>query len=180
VVYDTDGVHPTHHTRARYGWILSGKEYEIPTVSGSDRIHIHGAVHAKNPSEVIMEEGDTMEAENTKAFYQKIIKKNPNAKKIYVIAANARYHRNKMLTAWIKGTIIVQVFLPPYSPNLNLMERLWKWMRKKAMDPVFYRTKEAFRSAMLSFFENIDPYQEELKSLLTLNFHGIQSKFDIK
>ena len=77
----------------------------------------------------------------------------------------------------VENTLIVQVFLPPYSPNINLIERLWKFMRKKAIDPIFYRTKEKFRLGILSFFENIAQYETELKSLLTLNFRTIDSQF---
>ena len=51
VTYYTDGVHPTHNTRSLYGWIATGKEFEIPTVSGRDRININGAVQASNPTD---------------------------------------------------------------------------------------------------------------------------------
>jgi len=180
VTYFTDGVHPTHNTRSLNGWISKGKEYEIPTVSGRDRININGAFNAQKPEEVIIEEGKRINAQNTKALYEKLIEANPKAKTIYVIADNARYNRNKLLKEWVATTKIVQVFLPPYSPNLNLIERLWKFMRKKVIDPVFYRTKDEFRANVLSFFENIAQYKDELKSLLTLNFHVIKSQFDFK
>ena len=58
-----------------------------------------------------------------------------------------------------------------YSPNLNLIERLWKFMRRKIINTKFYRTKEEFRQAILKFFENINQYKDELSSLMTLNFH---------
>lgn len=176
VVYYTDGVHPTHNTRSLNGWIPKGEEHEIPTVSGRDRVNINGALNAQKPKEVIIEEGKSINAENTKALYEKLIEANPDKEIIYVIADNARYNRNKMLQEWVKSTKIKQVFLPAYSPNLNLIERLWKFMRKKVIDPVFYRTKDEFRSGILSFFENIDRYEKELKSLLTLNFHVFNSQ----
>lgn len=178
VVYFTDGVHPTHNTRSLYGWIPKGEIHEIPTVSGRDRVNINGAVNAKKPEEVFIEEGDTINAQNTQALYQQLIDANPEAETIYVIADNARYNRNKKLSAWVGNTKITQVFLPPYSPNLNLIERLWKFMRKKVIDPVFYRTKEEFRANILSFFQNIAQYEHELKSLLTLNFRVINSQFN--
>ena len=43
---------------------------------------------------------------------------------MYVVCDNARYYQNKALNAGIANKCLVQVFLPPYSPNLNLMERL--------------------------------------------------------
>jgi len=180
VIYFTDGVHPTHNTRSLSGWIPKGKEHEIPTVSGRDRININGAVNAQNPQEVIIEEGERINAQNTRALYKKLIEANPEAETIYVIADNAKYNRNKQLMEWVADTVIVQVFLPPYSPNLNLIERLWKFMRKKVIDPIFYKTKDEFRAKILAFFENIAQYEDELKALLTLNFHVINSQFNFK
>ena len=68
------------------------------------------------------------------------------------------------------------IFLPPYSPNLNLIERLWKFLRKKVINTGFYRTKGAFKKAVMDFFDRIGCYKEELESLLTLNFRLINSQ----
>ena len=76
----------------------------------------------------------------------------------------------------MKDTRIRQVFLPPYSPNLNLIERLWKMLRKKAINTGSYRTKEEFMRAVMNFFEHIADYKEGLESLLTINFRLVNSK----
>jgi len=60
---------------------------------------------------------------------------------VYVLCDNARYYKNKDLAAWLTGTRLVQFFLPTYSPHLNLIERLWKFLRQKIIDTQFYRTK---------------------------------------
>ena len=171
VIYFTDGVHPTHNTRSTYAWIKKGTEKTLETVSGRDRVNINGAVNANDPSQVIAIQGETINAENTKQLYQVLIDQNPDKDKIYVICDNARYYRNKELTNWLENTKIQQIFLPPYSPNLNLIERLWKFMRKKVINTNFYRTKQEFVTAITQFFENISQYRTELESLLTLNFH---------
>ena len=67
--------------------------------------------------------------------------RHPEAPFIYIISDNARYYHNKKLKEWVDGTKIRQIFLPPYSPNLNLIERLWKFLRKKVINTGFYRTK---------------------------------------
>ena len=176
-LYFLDAVHPTHNTRSLHAWIAKGEEKELPTASGRDRVNINGALNAHDPCEIIVHTGERINAQNTKELYQKILDANPGKKKIYVIADNARYYRNKELRQWLEGTRIEQVFLPPYSPNLNLIERLWKFMRKIAIDPIFYKTKDEFRAGILSFFQNIAQYESELKSLLTLNFRVINSQF---
>ncbi|MBT9395237.1 transposase [Hymenobacter sp. NST-14] len=70
----------------------------------------------------------------------------------------------------------MQVFLPPYSPNLNLIERLWKFLRQKLINPCFYRTKGAFRQVVLGFFDRLDEVGQQLASLFSLNFHLFQSQ----
>ncbi|MCZ2132691.1 MAG: transposase [Bacteroidetes bacterium] len=84
---------------------------------------------------------------------------------------NARYYRNIALTDWISGIKTEPIYLPAYSPNLNIIERLWKFMRKKIINTVFYRKKEGLRKAVLSFFENISRCKDESAALPTLNFH---------
>jgi transposase len=176
VVYFADGVHPTHNTRSTHAWIEKGTERLQPTLSGRDRVNINAVINAKDPIEVIIEECKSVNAQTTKALYQKIIDANPNKKNIYIISDNARYYRNKELMAWIENTPIKPIFLPPYSPNLNVIERLWKFMRKKIINTKFYRTKEEFRQAILIFFKNINQYKDELSSLMTLNFHVFYSQ----
>jgi transposase len=176
VIYFADGVHPTHNTRSTHAWIEKGTERLQPTLSGRDRVNINAVINAQDPIEVIMEECKSVNAQTTKALYQKIIDANPDKKNIYIISDNARYYRNKELIAWIENTPIRPIFLPPYSPNLNLIERLWKFMRKKIINTKFYRTKEEFRQAVLLFFKNIKQYKDELSSLMTLNFHVFYSQ----
>lgn len=89
---------------------------------------------------------------------------------------NARYYHDKKLKEWVDGTKVKRVFLPPYSPNLNLIERLWKFLWKKVINAGFYRTKEKFRQAVKNFFDNIGDYKEELESLLTLKLRLCNSQ----
>ncbi|MDR0613565.1 MAG: transposase [Dysgonamonadaceae bacterium] len=65
--------------------------------------------------------------------------------------------------------------MPPYSPDLNLIERLWRFLKKKVINTNFYRTKELFKQAVMKFFVNIAEYKQELQSLLTLNFRLVNS-----
>lgn len=46
-------------------------------------------------------------------------------------------------------------FLPPYSPNLNPIERLWKWMRERVMYNTYYEHFEDFKSAIIGFLKNL-------------------------
>jgi len=176
VVYYADGVHPTHNTRSTHAWIEKGTEREQPTVSGRDRVNINAVLNAHDPVDVIALECNSVNAQATRELYEKVLQNNPQAETIYIISDNARYYRNKELFEWLGNTKIKPVFLPPYSPNLNLIERLWKFLRKKVINTRFYRTKEKFREAIMQFFEDIEKYKSELESLLTLNFRVANSQ----
>lgn len=168
--YFSDAVHPQHNTRASYGWIASGEDFEIESNTGRDRVNINGVLNAFNVSDVVVREDTTINAQSTIALYQQL-QKHKRRGTIYVICDNARYYRSRLVQEWVKNSRIVQVFLPSYSPNLNLIERLWKFLRKKIIDTHYYPTKEKFREAILNFFGDIRKYRAELKTLLTLNFH---------
>ena len=176
VVYYADGVHPTHNSRSTYAWVEKGERMEQPTVSGRDRINLNGLLNAHDVTDVIALDCPRVNAQSTRELYEAALARHPEASGIYIISDNAKYYHNKELAQWVKDTRIRQVFLPPYSPNLNLIERLWKMLRKKVINTGFYRTKEEFRRAVTNFFEHIADYKEELKPLLTINFRLVNSK----
>lgn len=176
VVYYADGVHPTHNSRSTYAWVEKGGRLEQPTVSGRDRVNINGLLNAHDVTDMIANDCESINAESTKEVCRTALARHPEASVIYIISDNARYYHNKKLKEWVNGTKIRQIFLPPYSPNLNLIERLWKFLRKKVINTGFYRTKEKFRQAIKDFFDNIGAYKEELESLLTLNFRLCNSQ----
>ncbi len=63
------------------------------------------------------------------------------------------------------------LFLPPYSPNLNLIERFWRLVKKRCLYSKYYPDSAAFQQAILSFIaEAPSKYKQQLDSLLTLNF----------
>ena len=176
VIYYADGVHPTHNSRSTYAWIEKGEQLEQPTVSGRDRVNINGLLNAYDVTDVIAHDCKSVNAQSTRELYEAALEKHPEASCIHIISDNARYYHNKELKEWVGGTRIKQIFLPPYSPNLNLIERLWKFLRKKVINTGFYRTKEEFRRAVKRFFENIADFKEELETLLTLNFRLVNSQ----
>ena len=145
-------------------------------MSGRDRININGLLNAHDVTDVILQECPSVNFDSTITLYKAALEKHPEAGSIYIITDNARYYLSKKLREWVGGTKIKQIFLSPYSPNLNLIERLWKFLRKTIINTKFYRTKHEFRDVMLNFFNNIASYRQELESLLTLNFRMLNSQ----
>lgn len=102
----------------------------------------------------------------------KLIAAHPEATKIYIIADNARYYNNKQLVETFKNTVIEVIHLPPYCPNLNLIERLWKWLRAK-VDAIYFEKIAAFEEKLFYYLDNTSNYINELEPLLTLKFQII-------
>jgi len=175
VVYFADAAHPTHNTRATHVWTETGKERPLLTVSGRERVNLNAALNAHCPTQVHLDETDCVNAQSTQRLYEKLLAAHPQGP-VHVICDNARYYQNKALTAWLADKRLVQVFLPPYSPNLNLIERLWKFLRQKIINTAFYRTKGQFKTAVLDFFDRLDEFGPELTSRMRLKFHVLDSQ----
>ncbi len=90
-----------------------------------------------------------------KRSYYVWIKRGQDKDKIYVFADNARYFYNEALREWLAENPKIQLLLlPTYSPNLNLIERLWKFLRKKVINLHYCATFDEFRKAIHAFFAN--------------------------
>ncbi len=90
---------------------------------------------------------------------------------ITIILDNARYQRCKVVTEKAAELGIELLFLPPYSPNLNLIERLWKFVKKQVLYSKYYEKFEDFKAAITKCLEQSETkHKEALDSLLKLNF----------
>lgn len=95
---------------------------------------------------------------------------------VTVVLDNARYQRCRLATDKAAELNIELLFLPPYSPNLNLIERLWKFVKKKCLYSKFYDTFDKFQRAVSECLENANlKHQKELESLLTLRFQTFEN-----
>jgi len=172
--YFVDGVHPLHNSQPAYGWLKKGYDYTIRSNTGRSRVNINGAYNFEE-QKVIIEESPSINAQSTVALFKKILKEQPLGI-IYIILDNARYYRSHVVQAFLGNHPRIQLmFLPPYSPNLNLIERLWKFFKKKITYNTYYEQFSHFRSSCLTFFKNIEIYHDELRTLMTDNFQVIQA-----
>jgi transposase len=173
-IYFVDGVHPLHNSQPAYGWLKKGYDYTIESNTGRSRVNINGAYNFEE-QKVIIEESSTINAQSTVALFKKILKEQPLGM-IYIILDNARYYRSHVVQDFLLDHPRIQLmFLPPYSPNLNLIERLWKFFKKKTTYNTYYEQFSHFRQSCLAFFKNIKIYREELRTLMTDNFQVIQA-----
>ncbi len=169
-IYFADATHPQHNSIPSYGWIKTGREKELKANCGRQRLNINGAINIET-LEPTTGFYDTINANSTIDLFSKIEAKHPEAKRIYIIVDNARYYRSRLLKEYTEGTKIKLIFLPSYSPNLNLIERYWKFFKKKVLNNRYYETFGEFKRACESFFRKRKKYLPELRALLTENFH---------
>jgi transposase len=155
-----DGVHPTHNVQPAYGWIKKGVRKEIPANTGRARVNLSGVVDVIT-HKVLVQEDDMLNAEATISFLRKLEDAYPTKSKIHLFCDNARYYRNKSVTEHLKTSRIRLHFLPPYSPNLNPIERLWKWMKECVLYNTYYEDFEDFKSAIFGFFATLSTLDAE-------------------
>ena len=174
-VFFADGTHPQHNTHCAYGWIKKGKNKEIKTNTGRKRVNINGLINATDPTQVIIDECDSINAQSTVRLFKELENQYPDLEEIFVVADNARYYKCLLVQEYLKNSRITLLYLPPYSPNLNIIERLWRLLKKEVLYNRYIEKFADFKKAILGFFEDIKDYKVQLTSLMNLKFHLIGS-----
>jgi transposase len=173
-IYFSDATHPTHNTKPSYGWIKKGKKNDVYMKSntGRKRLNIVGALNIQDKTAVVIEE-ETINAQTIIALFEAIKQKQKQGK-VYVVLDNAKYHHARILNHWLlHHPRFKPIFLPPYSPNLNIIERLWRFFHQKVTNNHYFATFQEFQKATLHFFDNLQTYKKELETLLTENFQTL-------
>ena len=88
-----------------------------------------------------------------------------------LVLDNARYQRRAAVQGLAEALRIELLFLPAYSPNLNLIERLWKYVKKECLGWRVLAGYAAFTAAIDACLDNLGDYKEKLRTLMTERFH---------
>ena len=95
---------------------------------------------------------------------------------IVIVLDNARYQHCKLVEELAKELGITLQFLPSYSPNLNLIERLWKFVKKKCLYNVYYETFDDFTAGINDCLRRVETeYKNELETLMQPNFQNLEN-----
>lgn len=142
----------------------------IKTSSGRKRFNVLGALNAVTLQMITVVNDTYINAWSVSELFKKLREAHPE-KKITVVLDNAKYQTCYVVKAAATMLDVKLLYLPPYSPNLNLIERVWKFVRKKCLNCTYYEDFKSFKSGIMGCIEKFDgEYKEELKSLLTWNF----------
>ncbi|RGP95566.1 DDE endonuclease, partial [Vibrio cholerae] len=167
-----DAVHPTQSTKLSYGWIRKGQNKVIETTGSRSRLNIIGALPLQNIGATVTETYDTINSESIVRFFWKLKKEHyPLEQKVHLVLDGAAYHQSEMVRNAAKVLNIELHYLPPYSPNLNPIERLWKVMNEYVRNNIYFSSKAEFTTAINEFFNvTLPKVAGSLVSRITDNF----------
>lgn len=169
-IYFFDATHPEFAPTVSYGWIKKGMNFDVKTNSGwRKRVNLCGALDIDG-LDIVTRTHKTINSAAIRNLLSAVRRRNPLEKNIYVVLDGAAYNRSKKTRDFARDMGIKLVYLPPYSPNLNPIERLWKFMKKKVTANRYYEEFDDFKSSLTGFFRTIHKHRPELETLLTDNF----------
>ena len=156
-----DGMHPYHNPGISKAWIKVGQEKEILANSGRSRCNLNGAYNPLT-QDVIVRNYKTINADTVIMFLQEIEHFYTQKAEIYAIVDNAKYYKNPKVLDYVNTSRINLIFLPTYSPNLNLIERFWKLLKKQVINHHYYEHFRDFQEAVLNFCNKSSPDHKAL------------------
>jgi len=175
VVISFDPMHQIHNNENGYLWQRKGKDgtKQDKANSGRTRLTILGGVDLVSHQIVPLITESNCDIYLMEVYLEEVKKAYPDAETIVLFLDNARYQRNYQVQEKAKQLGIELKYLPPYTPNLALVERIWKFFKKKVIKNSYYHSFQEFWNAVCSFFEKWDKWLPELESLLSLKFEII-------
>jgi transposase len=153
-------------------WFLAGSQPEIKSPTDRFKVSIFGAM-GKN-GQLITLQNDIFNAETFRLFLEKLLleadvgrKMDGSKKKILLVLDNARYHHAKILQPWLKevGCLLELFFLPPYSPDLNPIEMLWKKTRRNVTHNRYFSSIQKLCYDLKQYWVQFSEPNEELMKL---------------
>lgn len=156
------------------GFLWSAARIFIPAPSGRQRFNVLGALNAMTHKMITVTNDTYINAQSVCTLLEKLAALYIGTP-ITIFLDNARYQRCALVIEKAKSLNIELCFLPPYSPNLNLIERVWKFVKKKCLYSHYYEKFPTFKEAISKCLaETTTIHKADLDSLLTLRFQRFE------
>ena len=176
--YFVDACHPVWGLELLYCcWLLVGQRHYVGVGSGRKRLNILGAYSPDDHDYVDLRlTKENITGEQFVKLLEKLLAKHPETEKFILYLDNAKYYKKVVVKEWLaRHRQFRLVFLPAYSPNLNLIERLWKFLRKKALNR-WHKTFEGMQEAVAEVLDHLERYRSELDGLMREEFHILKDE----
>jgi transposase len=170
--YFVDACHPVWGVGLLYScWLLTGQRLYVGVGNGRKRLNILGAYCPDDHDYVDLRlTRENITGEQFVKLLEALRAKHPETEKFLLYLDNARYYSKPCVKEWLaRHRQFRLVPLPAYSPNLNLIERLWKFLRKKALNR-WLKTFEEMQAAVAGVLDRLGDYRDELSTLMTERF----------
>lgn len=163
-----DAAHFVH--RAYLGFLWCFQRLFIPSPSGRRRFNVLGCVNAITKEVITVTNESYINAESICQMLLKLAALNIDVP-ITVVLDNARYQKCQLVFGLAKALDIELLYLPAYSPNLNLIERLWKFIRNECLYSKYYAEFDDFKTAIDTCIQKANTtHKQSLETLLALKF----------
>lgn len=147
----------------------------VRAASGRQRFNVLGAWNAVTHQLIAITNTTVVNTETMCELLRKIAAQGLPGP-ITLVLDNARYQRNAVVQALADSLGITLLFLPSYSPNLNLIERLWRFIKRRAIYGRYHPTFAEFRAAVEETIQQLPTtHAANLASLMTLNFQRFEN-----
>jgi transposase len=170
--YFVDACHPVWGVDLLYScWLLTGQRFYVGVGNGRKRLNILGAYSPDDHDYVELRlTRENITGEQFVKLLEALLARHPETAKFILYLDNARDFSKPCVKEWLaRPRQFRLVPLPAYSPNLNLIERLWKFLRKKALNRWLKRFEE-MQAAVAGVLDRLGDYRDELSTLMTERF----------
>jgi len=176
--YYVDACHPVWGLGLVYRcWLLVGQRLLVGMGSGRKRLNILGA-YCPDDHEYIDYRltRDNVNGEQFVNLLRLLRSMHPEVERFILYVDGARYYGSPVVRGWLRRHPEFHLSkIPAYSPNVNLIERLWKFMRAKALCR-WHKAFDDMQAAVSGVLDHLEDYRGELRALMAEKFHIIDKQ----
>jgi transposase len=167
-VFFVDAAHMVYGTFLCCLWSFA--RLFVRAASGRQRFNVLGAWNAMSRELIALTNTTVVNTETMCELLRKVAAQGLSGP-ITLVLDNARYQRNAVVQALAASLGIELLYLPSYSPNLNVIERLWRFVKREALYGRYHATFANFQAAIQDTLRQVSTtHKDKLASLMTLNF----------
>lgn len=174
--YFVDACHPVWGLNLVFScWLLVGQRFLVGMGGGRKRLNILGAYCPDDQEYLDLRlTRDNVNGEQFVNLVRLLRERHPETKRFILYLDNAAYYGKPVVKEWLERHPEFRLEpVPPYSPNVNLIERLWRFMKEKALGR-WHQSFEAMQQAVSEVLDRLGQYREELATLMVDEFHIIE------
>lgn len=167
----SDGMHLIHQVVPSFYWGAKGSPIVLPSNSSRQRLNILGAYSPARQELVHLTSENNCDAIQVIKFLECVVKQYSHCHSIILHLDNARYFHARQVRCWLKEhpELIINR-LPAYAPNLNLIERLWRFIKEQLVHNRYYEEYKTFRAHTFRLLNKVHDFATALRSLISDNF----------